>query len=52
MNLYHKFQLEKDICEGWYKEKECINILDFENDLVELAENIEEINLYAKYIKE
>lgn len=40
------------IFEGWYTETECINKWDFEIDLVELAENIDEIKLFAKWINE
>ncbi len=37
---------------GWYKEKECINEWDFEKDTVKLEDNLKEIRLYAKWIKE
>lgn len=37
---------------GWYKEKECINEWDFNNDTVILDENCDEIKLYAKWINE
>ena len=44
---------------GWYKEPECINICDFENDIVPSKEYdkngdyiLKEIKLYAKWGKE
>ena len=38
--------------EGWYKEIDCTNKWDFDNDVLQLTDETQEIKLYAKWISE
>lgn len=38
--------------EGWYKEIDCTNKWDFNNDVLQLTDETQEIKLYAKWIEE
>ncbi len=35
---------------GWFKESDCINQWDFDTDTLQLAEEVQEVKLYAKWI--
>lgn len=45
---------EREGCvfDGWYKETDCTNKWDFDNDVLQLTDETQEIKLYAKWIRE